>query len=206
MVNTSIGINQRIPIHLLEMALGAALQDSASHEYFRELAASEYNGENRIGKTVLAINRLTLRNPLFPFLRDNKEAVLSALRRRHDRPLLFAAVICAAYGFGYDTLATMGRYFHAQRQVNTALITVRMSSKYGSNRSLPIGLYSVLPMFIEAGMIARPTIGIYEAVRQEKYSDFAKQVYHKAFLLNNRYYTETDDVIRNPFFEFIIKQ
>ena len=33
MENITIGINQRIPIHILELAICAALQDDASPEY-----------------------------------------------------------------------------------------------------------------------------------------------------------------------------
>ena len=144
----TIGINQRIPIHILELALCAALQDDASPEYFSELAATEYNGENRIKKAVSVINKLTIRNPLFGYLHEHADVVMAAMKNKLDRPLLFGAVICAAYPFGFDTLSIMGKYFHVQQQVNSALITQRMASKYGSNRSLPNALYCVLPMFI----------------------------------------------------------
>ena len=203
MENITIGINQRIPIHILELALCAALQDEASPDYFRELAATEYNGENRIKKAVSVMNKLTIRNSLFGYLHEHADAVLSAIKNKHDRPLLFGAVICAAYPFGFDTLSIMGKYFHVQQQVNTALITQRMASKYGSNRSLPNALYCVLPMFIEAGLLSRPMAGIYEANRQDRYSDFAYSLYRKAFVINNPTYTMDDDIDSNPFFEFI---
>ncbi len=205
MENITIGINQRIPIHILELALCAALQDDASSEYFRELAATEYNGENRIKKTVLVINRLTIRNPLFCYLKEHSEAVMASMKNKYDRPLLFGAIICAAYPFGFDTLSMMGKYFHVQQQVNSALITQRMASKYGSNRSLPNALYCVLPMFIEAGLLNRPVAGIYEAIRQERYSDFALTLYRKAFVINNPTYTADDDIDSNPFFEFVTR-
>ena len=201
----TIGINQRIPIHILELALCAAPQDDASPEYFSELAATEYNGENRIKKAVSVINKLTIRNPLFGYLHEHADVVMAAMKNKLDRPLLFAAVICAAYPFGFDTLSVMGKYFHVQQQVNSALITQRMASKYGSNRSLPNALYCVLPMFIEAGLLNRPMAGIYEANRQERYSDFVLTLYRKAFVLNNPTYTMEDDIDSNPFFEFIIR-
>ena len=203
MENITIGINQRIPIHILELALCAALQDEASSEYFSELAATEYKGENRIKKAVSVINKLTTRNPLFGYLHEHADAVLAAMKNKHDRPLLFGAVICAAYPFGFDTLSIMGKYFHVQQQVNTTLITQRMASKYGSNRSLPNALYCVLPMFIEAGLLNRPVAGIYEAIRQERYSDLALTLYRKAFVINNPTYTMDDDIDSNPFFEFV---
>jgi hypothetical protein len=205
MDNNTIGINQRIPIHILELALCAALQDDASPEYFRELAATEYKGENRIKKAVSVINKLTIRNPIFGFLYEHAEAVLAAMKNKHDRPLLFGSVICSAYPFAFDTLNMMGKYFHVQQQVNTTLITQRMASKYGSNRSLSNALYCVLPMFIEAGLLNRPVAGIYEANRQERYSDFALTLYRKAFVINNPTYTESDDIDSNPFFEFMTR-
>ena len=54
-----IGINQRIPMNMLELALRASMEEDATTDYFRELAAMEYNGQNRIGKTVVVLNRLT---------------------------------------------------------------------------------------------------------------------------------------------------
>ena len=71
-----IGINQRIPMNMLELALRASMEREATTDYFRELAAMEYNGQNRIGKTVVVLNRLTKRNPLLPYLLKNKEQVL----------------------------------------------------------------------------------------------------------------------------------
>ena len=200
-----IGINQRIPISILEMALIATLEGKATAEYFASLASSEYSGQNRIGKAVSVINRLTIRNKLLPFMQENKDDLLSAFRSSNDRPLVFAAIICAAYSFGYDTVAILGKFFHVQPQVNTKLIVEKMSAKYGANRSLPNGLYCILPMLIEAGLLNRPEAGFYEAKRVERASDFAMILYRKAFLLNNPNYKENDDIDTHPFFEFITK-
>ena len=68
-----IGINQRIPISLLEMALLATLEGQGTPEYFAELASTEYQGENRIRKSTYVMGRLTNRNPLMPFLQENKD-------------------------------------------------------------------------------------------------------------------------------------
>ena len=130
MENITIGINQRIPIHILELALCAALQDEASPEYFSELAATEYKGENRIKKAVSVINKLTIRNPIFGYLHEHADAVLAALKNKYDRPLLFGAIICAAYSFGFDTLSIMGKYFHVQQQVNTTLFPCATTSEH----------------------------------------------------------------------------
>ena len=200
-----IGINQRIPISILEMALLAELQGNATPDYFRELVSTEYQGQNRIGKAVSVINRLTKKNPLMPFLMENKDQVEMMLRNKPDRTLLFTAVICSAYGFGYDVVSLLGKYFHVQEIVTTDLIRQKMAEKYGSNRSLPNALYSILPMLIEAKLLERPEPGIYKASKVSKATEEAIDVYKQSFLLNNPTMTETDFIDTFPYFEFIIK-
>ena len=202
-MKNDIGINQRIPISILEMALLAALDDQATSEYFIELAQTEYEGENRIKKALSVMNRLTIKNPLMPFLIENAEAVRTALRNKNDRSLVLSAVINSAYNFAYDVTSTMGKYFHVQEQVTTGLVQGKLAAKYGSNRSLPNAMNCVLPMLIEAGVIVRPKVGFYEAIRVEKYTDFGLEVYKRAFVLNNPTMTLDQDFMSYPFFEFV---
>lgn len=202
-MKSDIGINQRIPVSILEMALVAALDEQATGEYFVELASTEYEGQNRIKKAMSVMNRLTVKNPLLPFLIENKDAVKAALRNKNDRALVIAAVINSAYSFGYDVTATMGKYFHVQEQVTTRLIQEKLASKYGSNRSLPNAMNCIIPMLLEAGIIARPKIGFYEARRVEKFTDFALEVYKRSFVLNNPTLTLDAELMSYPYFEFI---
>ena len=198
-----IGINQRIPMNVLELAILAELQGNATPEYYRELAATEFNGQNRIRKAVSVINRLTTKNPLLSFLIENKKAVENMLRSKTDRPLLMTATICSAYSFGYDLVALLGKYFHAQEYVTTDFIKQKMSAKYGSNRSLSNALYCILPMLIEAQILERPESGIYKPIKITKATDNALNVFRKSFLLNNPMLTERDNIESNPYFEFI---
>ena len=195
-----IGINQRIPMNMLELALRASIEGEATTDYFRELAAMEYNGQNRIGKTVVVLNRLTKRNPLLPYLLKNKEMVEQMLRNKNDRPLLLTAIICSSYSFGFDVVTVLGKYFHVQDEITTELITKKMAEKYGSNRSLPNALYCILPMLIEAGLIARPVAGVYKNVGIKNATEAAIEVFKQSYSLNNPNYA---DGIRNPYFEFI---
>ena len=57
-MEAKIGINQRIPIEAIELAVKAVLEDRYDNEYAAELARMEYSGENRIKKAVNIINRL----------------------------------------------------------------------------------------------------------------------------------------------------
>ena len=44
----TVGINQRISITIIEMAMKASLDGIFTPEYAADLAAGEYQGENRI--------------------------------------------------------------------------------------------------------------------------------------------------------------
>ena len=195
-----IGINQRIPMNMLELALRASMEGEATADYFRELAAMEYTGQNRIGKTVVVLNRLTKRNPLLPYLLKNKEMVEQMLRNKNDRPLLLTAIICSSYSFGFDVVTVLGKYFHVQDEITTDLITKKMAEKYGSNRSLPNALYCILPMLIEAGLISRPVAGVYKKEEIKNAMEAAIEVFKQSYSLNNPNYA---DDLRNPYFEFI---
>ena len=139
-----IGINQRIPIGLLEMSLQAVLEGTDTPEYFYELAATEYHGENRIKKATYVMNRLTHRNPLMPFLQEHKEEVLAGLRNKPSRTLILSGIINAAYSFGYDLTEILGKYLHVQEQVPTHLLSAKLAEKYGSNRSLPNAMNCII--------------------------------------------------------------
>ena len=198
-----IGINQRIPVGLLEMALIATLDEQATGEYFIELASTEYVGQNRLKKAMSVMNRLTVKNPLLPFLMENKETVRTALRNKNDRSLILTAVINSAYNFGYDVTTIMGKYFHVQEQVSTSLVKEKLAAKYGSNRSLPNAMNCIIPMLLETGIIVRPVIGLYEARRVGKYTDFALDVYKRSFVINNPTVSLDAIVLSNPYFEFV---
>lgn len=198
-----IGINQRIPIPLLEMALIAALQGKATPEYFAELASTEYQGENRIHKSTYVLNRLTLRNPLMPVMTENADAITVALRSRKDRPIILAAVINSAYSFGYDLTSILGKYLHVQPEVTTALLSSKLAEKYGSNRSLPNAMNCIIPMLIEAGLFARPRIGFFQAIRHSGFSTLSEDLYRRSFFFHNPMISADADVRTYPYFEFL---
>ena len=70
-MENKILINQRISISMLEMAMKAALDGTYNTDLALSLAAGEYEGQNRIKKCVTILNRLTVKNPLFPFIREH---------------------------------------------------------------------------------------------------------------------------------------
>jgi hypothetical protein len=200
----TVGINQRIGINVMEMAIKAALDGIFTPEYAADLAAGEYQGANRINKARSIIGKLTQRNPLYPYIEEHKTGFLSAIKHPGDRAIIYSALINATYGFGYDAMVVLGKFFHVQEQVSTALIVSRMSSMYASNRSLPNGLYCVMPMYIEAGLINRPKTGVYTKNEYEISTSFARELYTKSFFINNPMLKEGDyDYSEHPYFEFL---
>lgn len=200
----TVGINQRIGVNVMEMAIKAALDGIFTPEYAADLAAGEYQGANRINKARSIIGKLTQRNPLYPYIEEHKTEFLSAIKHPGDRAIIYSALINATYGFGYDAMVVLGKFFHVQEQVSTALIVSRMSSMYASNRSLPNGLYCVMPMYIEAGLINRPKTGVYTKNEYEISSSFARELYTKSFFINNPMLKEGDyDYSEHPYFEFL---
>lgn len=203
MEKITIGIEKRISLGVLEMALRAVLDDSATSEYFLQLAHTECTGTTRTKKTVAVINRMTIKNKLMPYIAEHKEDVLHLLRSKSDRQLLFVAMMCSSYTIFYDAIAQMGKYFHVQDEVTREYLLKKLSEKYGSNRMLDVAFDCVTPMLIEAGFIVRVKPGVYQMVKQDKFSDVAKRIYSKSFILNNPNYTEADYIDGNSYFEFL---
>lgn len=199
-----VGINQRISINVIEMAMKAALDGSFSSEYAADLAYGEYDGINRIHKARSIIGKLSVRNPLFNYIAEHKQQFNVAIKHKGDRAIIFTALINAAYIFGYDAMVILGKFFHVQDKVSSQLIINRMSSIYASNRSLPNGLYCIMPMYIEAGLLNRPKPGIYTRNYYDDISTFAKTLYRKSFIVHNPMMLEDDlEYTEHPYFEFL---
>lgn len=199
-----VGISQRISIHIIEQAMDAALKGTFTTELAADLAATQFNGANRIKKVQAFIGHLTLRNPLFDFVKSSEQEYRMALHHKDDRTAIFVAMINATYEFGYDITSILGKFFHVQDEVTTKLITTRLSTKYSNNRSLPNGLNSILPMYIEAGLINRAKVGVYTKNSLSLSSSFAVEMYKKSFAIHNPMIDESYALdFDHPYFEFI---
>ena len=163
----------------------------------------EYSGENRIKKAVNIISRLSKNNALMPFLQENQSKVMTALIYPDEKGLICISMVNTAYPFCYDVTTVLGRYFHAQKEVATTLLTSKLSAIYGTNRSLPNGLYCILPMLIEAGFITRPRAGVYQINHLEPQTDIAISIFQKSFLANNPTLNEDYHFFNHFYFEFI---
>ena len=93
-MEATIGINQRIPIEAIELAIKAVLNGSYDNDYAAELARMEYSGENRIKKAVNIISRLSKNNTLMSFLQENQSKVMTALKYPDDKGLICISREC----------------------------------------------------------------------------------------------------------------
>lgn len=198
-----IGLDQRIPINVMEMAVRAVLDGSYSVEWAKNSLESELGGKNRLAKAVTELGNATANNKLMWFVKTNKEKVLEALQYKSDKTLVLVGLINAAFGFGYNTTMVMGKYFHVQDCISKALLAEKMSEVYAYNKSVDNALYRILPMLIEAGLIVRPSTGIYSRVPLEPRTDIAVEIYKKSFFINNPKYPKDYPIEDSPYWEFL---
>lgn len=196
-------ISQRIPVSVMELAIRAVLNGSYTYEYALELAKAEYQGENRQKKAATFIGRLTDRNPMMPFIKEHKEETLQALAYSGDRALIMSALINACFPFGYDVIWIFGKYFHVQDTVPYRLLSEKLAEEYGTNRQLYVGLSAILPMFLEAGLLARPRDGYYTKPVLDIQTYISVEFYKKSFFINNPLKNPNDDWMDNSYFEFL---
>ena len=198
-----IGLDQRIPINVMEIAIKAVLDDTYSIEWAKTNLEPELNGKNRIAKAVTELGNATVNNKLMGFVKTNKNKVLEALQYKSDKTLVLVGLINAAFGFGYNTTMVMGKYFHVQDCISKALLAEKMSKVYAYNKSVDNALYRILPMFIEAGLIIRPTTGIYSRVPLEPRTDIAVEIYKQSFFINNPKCPKDYPIEDSPYWKFL---
>lgn len=200
-----IGINQRIPLHVLEAGLVAFLNGSYSSDYIAEQLRLDFEGENRIAKVVVRVDKTIPNSPLADYLLEHKAAILNALKNKSDRNIILMALVNAAYPFCFKVTQLFGRFFKVQDIINTELIRSSISKEYGSNRSTHNGLYSSIPMLLEAGFFSRPRPGIYEPLPPLQIQhQVSRDIYLKSFQLNMPgYYSNGVGEWGDPYFGFV---
>jgi len=204
MNDKSIDINQRIPLDTLYAALDSFLNGTYSDDYIMEQLTLEFKGENRLKKSLRIVNKVILRNPLRTFLEENKDSIKQAIKKKHDRNAILIALLNSSFPFSFDTLQFLGKYLAVQDLVNIETIKKSLASVYGGNRATENAIDSVIPMFIEAGLIKRPTLGVYQLNSDfHILSTIAKQVFIESFKMNNTMDGIQEYQLRDPYFLFI---
>jgi hypothetical protein len=204
MNNKTIDINQRIPLETLHAGLVAYLNDDYSNEYVMEQLRLEYSGENRLKKALRIVNRIIPKNPLLPLINDNKDAIKLAIKNKQDRNIILIALLNSAFPFSYDVLTTFGKYFAVQEIINTDTVKKSISNVYGGNRATENGIYSVVPMFLEAGFFDRPKQGIYQWHKKLiPNTKITENIYLESFKLHNSVSEIQEYQLMDPYFQFI---
>jgi len=204
MNNKSIDINQRIPLETLYAALEAYLNDNYSNDYIMEQLRLEYNGENRLKKALRIVNRIIPKNPMLPLINEEKAALKLAIKKKQDRDIILIALLNSAFPFSYDVLKIFGKYFAVQEIINTDTVKKSISNVYGGNRATENGIYSVVPMFLEAGFFDRPKQGIYQwDKRLIPSTAIAEKIYLESFKLNNSISEIQEYQLMDPYFQFL---
>lgn len=182
MTRQSIHINQRIPLDALYVALDGYLKDAYDEGYILEQLRMDFSGENRLKKSIGIINRIILKNPLNDFMLAHKLEILNACKRQGDRNLILIALLTSAFPFAFEVLQTFGKYLSVQEVVNTETILKSLSNVYGGNRATSNGLYSVIPMLVEANIITRKKPGIYiKSNHDESSSETSWKIFNALF-------------------------
>lgn len=204
MISKTIDINQRIPIDTLKAALVSYLDGNYSNEYIIEQLRLEFTGENRLKKALAIVNKVIPKNPLHDYIINNKDIIKSAIKRKDDKNIILIALLNSAYPFSFDVLQIFGKYFSVQELISSKAIKKTISNIYGGNRATENGLYSVIPMFIEAGFFNRPNPGIYQWQTTLNISaPITKQIYLESFKHNNSITDIQEYQLMDPYFTFI---
>lgn len=204
MENKSIDINQRIPLEVLQAALEAYLNDSYSNEYVLEQLQLEFKGQNRLKKALRIVNKIIINNPQITFINENKELIQKALRVKSDRNVILISLLNIAFPFSFDVLSSFSKFFNVQNIINSETVKKTISNVYGGNRATENGIYSVVPMFLEAEIFNRPKQGIYE---YEKPTTVSSQItfdlYKKSYTSNSKSNELNDPDLFNPYFSIV---
>ena len=204
MSKLSIDINQRIPLDVLEVALNTFLSGNYSNEYVIEQLRLEFDGENRLKKALRIVNKIIIKSPLKDFLIQNKEEILIALKKKEEKNLILISLLNSTFPFSFFVLKTFGKYFSVQDEINSEIIKKAISNVYGGNRATENGIYSVVPMFLEANIFKRPSTGIYKFENKLNISsNISKKLFIQSFKLNNGINDIEEFHYRDPYFNFI---
>jgi len=204
MNNKQIIINQRIPLDVLSTALNSYLDGNYNEEYLVQQLRLEFKGENRLSKSIGIINKTILKNPQIKFIEEHKEEFKLALKKKSDRNLILIALLNSTYSFAFDTLQFLGKYLTVQNVVSRESIKKSLGGIYGGNRSTDNAIDSVIPMFMEAGIISRPANGLYQHNPDVVTSyTVTRQLYVESYKLWSNYDEVQEYQLRDPYFLFL---
>lgn len=173
-----IGIDKRIPIQVLDNALIYLLRGDLlfQEEVLRDLS-EHVKGQNRLKKALRVVNKIMLTTDAAKLVVKHFSFEEYSHLLDSDKKALITALITNAYPFAYQLLNVMATVLKVQPFINAQYVNEKMSEKYGSNRTIHVANYSLIPMFIELGIINRKKVSMYEqcdsfTVNNQKVNEF----------------------------------
>lgn len=158
-----IGINQRIPLDVLDVAIHFYLENGVIDKVgiFQHMQAFTA-GVNRANKATAYVAQILSRQMLL--LDELKKAITITpynSLRADDRKAFCLCLISLTYPITYDLLIALAQGFKVQSQINKKFIGEKVMSIYGSNRTVDIAIDALLPMIIELNTIKRVKVSLY---------------------------------------------
>ncbi len=168
-----IGINQRVPIELLEKYITNYLETGTiDTTAMKADMALVYKGHNRALKASQYTNRiLSLDKPVLEFIQKRIGHERYKKLNATDKHAITLTLITLAYPLFYDVIAVLAKVFRVQELVSRRYIAQKIGSLYGSNRTLEIALDAVFPMLVEINLIVRDKRGVYRAIPCREITD-----------------------------------
>lgn len=204
MMDKKIGINQRIPLESLYIGLESFLNGNYSEEYILQQLRMDFKGENRIKKTLALINQIILRNPMEKIFIERGSEIKLAIKGQHDRNLILTGLLNGTISFSYDAMRILGKYLSIQEIVSKEVVLKSLSAIYGGNRSTDNAFDSVIPMFIQAGLIFRPGKALYQRNEYTPIlSSVTREIFIESFKIHNGLEQLHEYHYQDPYFLFL---
>jgi hypothetical protein len=158
-----IGINQRIPFEVLDSAIFYFLENEViDKKYINQSMKQFTSGTNRANKASNYVAQILKRQShILDILKNRLKGILYTTLRLEDRKAFCLCLISLTYPITYDLLVALAQSLKIQKQVNKRLITEKITSIYGSNRTVDIAIDALLPIIIELGPILRTKVSLY---------------------------------------------
>lgn len=205
-VEKSLGLHQRIPMDILLEAFRAELNDEQDLERLSQLINTEYAGENRQKKGFRQVKTTLSDNPIVAMCRERKDEVIAALKSEPDRNLILSALVVARYPFCYDLFCLLAKQFRLQDYINTDLILRMLGTKYGANKSVYNVQINAVAQMLEAKLINRVKVGVYEFAEAKKpVHKVSLDVWKESYFVNEPLANREDEesLLYEPFFKYV---
>ena len=150
-----IGINQRVPVVVLENAICRFLETgTVDREAITQDLKEHTQGTNRLHKAV-TYAYLMLTRPQVILEQVRQTFTLESYMRlpKADRNALMLSLLAFTYPIAYDVVVAYATGFNVQPLVSRRYLNDRISASWGSTRTIDIALKAVVPMLIELEVV-----------------------------------------------------